>query len=353
MRNTSLESEIRNNKKTNQRTFDLKENNREDPATTSPGYENTQAISDFIVTLHRDHIIPYEKINTFLDILLQIDELKFNLWIEAALNKYHFNQSREKEKIYSEAINDQEVKDTIIPVDKGNDEIYLLYKQIFDSASIVIDSPNNIKILAIIRYIYELNNLNLQDDTLNQLKDIKECLRAKKIYPSTFFSDDSALYINVESVIARYKRNSLIPTDEVIIRRATGWMPGNVFLAPYPKPQDKGNIFDCTVAAANLPSKLIHVFCDAYKTMNEFEKTRKSTTAKAALNSLSIIAKYRENCWPLTYKNWKYYSTNGHTFFYPKQIVNINSEKIEDNKETPDCSLLSERFLREHNDLSK
>ena len=130
-------------------------------------------------------------------------------------------------------------------------------------------------------------------------------------------------------------------------------MPGNIFLAPYPKPQDKGNVFDCTVAAASIPKEFINTLCSAYKAIIEFEKDQtKTTTAKDALTYLSIIANSRENFWPFIYGNWKYYSNYDKTFFYPYQIFDIENEIIEYNEEIPICEVLDEQFLRDNNNLS-
>lgn len=321
--------------------------NRDDPATTSLGYENTQAIADFTVALHRDHIIPYDLIISFVNIILEHNELKINSWIEQALNKYFFNQNREKQEIYSYAINDNDIRTIIIPN-------YNQYKDIFNSAGITDYDTDETKINAIIKYLYELNDLTLQDDVNNHLNDVRKALHDKKIIPSSFFTDDeSGLYIDVNALITRYKNNPFTEKDKVVIKRATGWMPGNIFLAPYPKPQDKGNVFDCTVAAASIPKEFINTLCSAYKAIIEFEKDQtKTTTAKDALTYLSIIANSRENFWPFIYGNWKYYSNYDKTFFYPYQIFDIENEIIEYNEEIPICEVLDEQFLRDNNNLS-
>jgi len=321
--------------------------NRDDPATTSPGYKNTQAIADFTVALHRDHIIPYDLIISFVNIILEHNELKINSWIEQALNKYFFNQNREKQEIYSYAINDNDIRTIIIPN-------YNQYTDIFNSAGITDHDTDETKINAIIKYLYELNNLSLQSDIVSHLNIVRRALRVKNLVPSSFFTDEeTGLYIDVESLITRYKNNPFTEKDKVVIKRATGWMPGNIFLAPYPKPQDKGNVFDCTVAAASIPKEFINTLCSAYKAIIEFEKDQtKTTTAENALIHLGIIANSRENFWPFIYGNWKYYSNYDKTFFYPYQIFDIENEIIEYNEEIPICEVLDEQFLRDNNNLS-
>lgn len=341
---------------------------RDDPATTLNGYENTQAIAECTVALHRDHIIPYDMIISFVNTILEHNELRYNLWIERALKKYAFNQNIDKQKIYSDAKKniDNAIKEIIIPTKKENiTPPKSLYKKIFVYAKIETEEPNDETIInTILKYLYEPLPLDLDDEVKNRLEKVRKEFRVKyKVVPSEFFTDDSGLYIDVESVITRYKKIPFTTIEDVVftaaddiaIKRATGWMPGNIFLAPYRKPQDDGNVFDCTVAASINNPKLIHTFCNAYNAMNEFNKEKRNiAVAKKALENLSKIACSRENFWTFTYKdNWKYCFDGKNYLFYPNQIVDVDHGIIKNNEEVPtSCTLLSEAFLRTHTNLS-
>lgn len=342
---------------------------RDDPATTLNGYENTQAIAECTVALHRDHIIPYDMIISFVNTILEHNELRHNSWIEQALKKYAFNQNIDKQKIYSDAKKniDNAIKEIIIPTKKENiTPPKSLYKKIFVYAKIETEEPNEETIInTILNYLYEPLPFDLDNEVENRLKEVRKAFRVKyNVVPSDFFTDDSGLYIDVESVITRYNKIPFITIDDVVftaadelaIKRATGWMPGNIFLAPYPKPQDKGNVFDCTVAAAIKDRKLIHMFCNAYNAMIVFDKEKSNIAiAKKALENLKNIANSREKFWPFTYKdNWKYITDGkGNASFYPNQIVDIKNGIIRDNDSIPSgYKDLTERFLRTNNNLS-
>lgn len=336
---------------------------RKDPATTSPGYEDYQWIGrpQFKITLNRDHIIPYEKIITFLVKILSKDDLKKNEWIESALNKYQFNQTREKEYIFSNAskiIKDVNTLKSILHPKEDEDlnkKFYNKYKSIFEKKRIGLNAEIDDQIKALLEFYFTTNDIykkklkSLIDELNNKIRS--QGLEKQKYLPSDFFTNDEGIYINVDIVKKNHENRDLTDNDKIIIQRATGWMPGNVFLAPKPKPQDQGNEFDCTVAATDISTLQPANYKKAYDNINLFLDNEQNDVAQNAIKVLTIIASSRANLWPFIYTNWAYDSKG----FYPNKIFDFTHNCIIDNTEfkSNPKTLITEEWIRKNKDKLK
>ncbi len=341
--------------------------NRIDPATTSPGYEDYQCIGESTVTLNRDHIIPYEKIIRFINIILETADLrkKASNWITTALSTYKFNQAREKDVIFSNAIKfiiDYGILNKILDAknDKDFDEkIYNQYESIFELKKVQKNDKKENRIKALLEYYFTTNesdkvklelSASLNLTLLITKLALEQSLTKKQYLPSAFFTDDDEIYIKVDKVEDNYKNDTLTNNDKDIIKRATGWMPGNVFRAPRPKPQDKGNEFDCTVAATEIDLQQLIKYYKAYLQINSFFDNN-TADENEAINILNDIATIK-NLWPFIHKNWSYIPTDkGKYLYYPQKIFSMTFQTIEDNNSI--IINIDDKFIQNNKNLSE
>ena len=345
-----------------------KERENMDPEGSTLGYEEFQYIDLNKVTLNRDHIIPFDTIMTFVNILLDLEDFKYNEWFKTALQTYQFKRNAEAKELYKRAIENEAVKNEAL-----NHQSTFLEKKIFQKTD-----DNDKKAEIILKWLYEPYIIVKKIQTENKSKtksEIEQIIKKledekldvlagtirlesselqtnhpKTILPSSFFTDKDGKYIDVNSLLERFDNRTLQPSDEFIIKKATGWMPGNIFRAPKPKPQDKGNEFDCTVAASVIRqglstfSDFLKKYFEAYNKINDFINNNNFNTANIAIEKLADIARH-PNFRPFIYTNWKYVEAG----YYPNKIFDLNTQRIIDNDEfiTKGKVLTKENIVKE------
>lgn len=317
-----------------------KEREDMDPEGSTLGYEDFQYMfaSNKQVKLNRDHIIPFDTIMTFVNVLFDLEDFKYNDWFKTALQKYNFNKNKETEEFYKRAKENEVVKNKALE-----------YQSTFLEKKIIQKSDDNDKRAEIIlKWFYEpyiivkkieTENKGKKESEIEQiiteLKDIKPddlagIIRSQHsklltdcptILPSSFFTGKDGKYIDVDSVLKRLDNRTLQPSDEFIIKKATGWMPGNVFRAPKPKSGEEGNKFDCTVASTGIPESILRDrYYKTYEQINLFLNDEpKPEYVDNAIKTLKAIALVKD-IHPFIYDNWSY--DDKYKIFHPIVIFN-------------------------------
>lgn len=317
-----------------------KEREDMDPEGSTLGYEDFQYMfaSNKQVKLNRDHIIPFDTIMTFVNVLFDLEGFKYNDWFKTALQKYNFNKNKETEEFYKRAKENEVVKNKALE-----------YQSTFLEKKIIQESDDNDKRAEIIlKWFYEpyiivkkieTENKGKKESEIEQiiteLKDIKPdalagIIRSQHsklltdcptILPSSFFTGKDGKYIDVDSVLKRLDNRTLQPSDEFIIKKATGWMPGNVFRAPKPKSGEEGNKFDCTVASTGIPESILRDrYYKTYEQINLFLNDEpKPEYVDNAIKTLKAIALVKD-IHPFIYDNWSY--DDKYKIFHPIVIFN-------------------------------
>ena len=274
------------------------ETERMDPTAKYGKYCGDRTLGEKKLTLHRDHIIPHNTIMEFLDCVSEENEKVkgekiSNGWVSSAVNNFNnFLKADEDEYEYKKLEAEKEEK---LEVDKkGNDG----------------------------EKLGEHRKETLLDVGGSE-KGEKEISYQRNVF---FISDNNGLSYKTNPIEWISGTKNFVSKDEFeVIEKATGWMPGNIFLAPCPKMGEPGDGFDDTCACAAQNGDDGKYFIEKHKTayynMQAFVKYRTVKNAEKAVELLAEIAE-KDTFWEFNQENWLFDDIG---VAYPKYLCDDNA----------------------------